>query len=109
MAPRLYLAGRNRNPASKNGVAVAFTRPSAWPLAYPEPGKRGRGNKFPGTGNFRDVTSQRLSDARSLLDQPDLAETATNDGLNLSEARKVKRAPRVGHMLLDRPQKTGLR
>jgi hypothetical protein len=49
-------------------------RAMAMALAYPEPGQRGRGNKFAGSGDFPEVPHQRLADARTVLDQHDLVE-----------------------------------
>ena len=67
--PLAYIAGANleRRSLTQGQHAMAYA------MIYPEPEKRGRGNKRSGTGSF---TNQRLSEARVILEySPPLAQS----------------------------------
>jgi hypothetical protein len=68
----------------------------AMALAYPEPGKGGRGKKAPGSGTLPDVTSQPLADARSLLEHEDLVGQVIAGAMKLDAARTEADRPTGG-------------
>ncbi|WP_027152199.1 hypothetical protein [Mesorhizobium sp. WSM2561] len=59
----------------------------AMALAYPNVEQVHRGKKASGSGRFPDVTKQRLSDARSLLEHEDLVGQVLAGAIRLDAAR----------------------
>jgi hypothetical protein len=77
------------NPEARSAAVMAAALPSrnvtagqramAYARIYPELGTGGRGNKLPKFGEFPGVISQRVSDARLILQwTPDLADAVLN-------------------------------
>ncbi|MET4017760.1 hypothetical protein ACVWXQ_003019 [Bradyrhizobium sp. S3.14.4] len=68
---------------------TAGQRAMAYARIYPTQGTRGRGNKIPKFGEFTGVTSQRVADARLILEwAPDLVDNVQNGSTIISEGVK---------------------